>query len=191
MTKDTSAVRPCVFIHTNERQMIGARVGEYALKRNSPNAEKFDVRILKTADYPFIRAKEGLPFFRNGVQRVWQYDDLQSFTPLRFLPPEIMGYQGRAVVIDPDIFAVGDVWAAQDGNGLAARVAQLEALITSQTSTISTLQRQMNALQGQVARLQGQAHARYTDGAVVTNIPTMCRAHVAGSMHASVQSTCE
>jgi energy-coupling factor transporter ATP-binding protein EcfA2 len=37
-------------------------------------------------------------------------DDLQSFTPLRFLPPELMGYQGRAVVIDPDVFAVGDVW---------------------------------------------------------------------------------
>ena len=103
-------VRPCVFIHTNERQMLGARVGEYALKRNSPNADKFDVRILKTEDYPFIRAKEGLPFMRNGVERIWDYDDLQSFTPLRFLPPQIMGYQGRAVVTDPDIFAVGDIW---------------------------------------------------------------------------------
>jgi hypothetical protein len=30
--------------------------------------------------------------------------------PLRFMPPEAMGYQGRAVVIDPDIFAVGDVY---------------------------------------------------------------------------------
>ena len=90
--------------------MLGARVGEYALKRNSPNADKFDVRILKTEDYPFIRAKDGMPFSRNGIQRVWQYDDLQSFTPLRFLPPEVMGYQGRAIVIDPDIFAAGDVW---------------------------------------------------------------------------------
>jgi hypothetical protein len=26
------------------------------------------------------------------------------------MPPELMGYQGRALVIDPDIFAVGDVW---------------------------------------------------------------------------------
>jgi hypothetical protein len=110
MTKAMNEVRPCVFIHTNERQMLGARVGEYALKRNSPNADKFDVRILKTEDYPFIRAKEGLPFMRNGVERIWDYDDLQSFTPLRFLPPQIMGYQGRAVVTDPDIFAVGDIW---------------------------------------------------------------------------------
>ena len=26
------------------------------------------------------------------------------------MPPELMNYQGRAVVIDPDVFAVGDVW---------------------------------------------------------------------------------
>jgi hypothetical protein len=36
-------------------------------------------------------------------------DDLQSFTPLRFLPPKLMNWQGRAVVTDPDVFAVGDV----------------------------------------------------------------------------------
>jgi hypothetical protein len=36
-------------------------------------------------------------------------DDLQSFTPLRFLPPKLMNYSGRAVVIDPDVFAVGDI----------------------------------------------------------------------------------
>lgn len=76
------------------------------------------------------------------------------------------------------LLAVGDVWAAQGGNGLAARVAQLEALITSQTSTISTLQRQMNALQGQVARLQGQAHARYTDSEAIA------AANVAGAIAA-------
>ncbi len=42
--------------------------------------------------------------------RPWRNNDLQSFTPLRFMPPELMGYSGRAVVIDPDVFAVGDVW---------------------------------------------------------------------------------
>ena len=36
-------------------------------------------------------------------------DDLQSFTPLRFMPPELMGYEGHAVVVDPDVFAVGDI----------------------------------------------------------------------------------
>jgi hypothetical protein len=42
--------------------------------------------------------------------RKWRMDDLQSFTPLRFMPPELMGFKGRALVIDPDVFAVSDVW---------------------------------------------------------------------------------
>jgi hypothetical protein len=42
--------------------------------------------------------------------RPWLNDDLQSFTPLRFAPPELMNYQGRAVIMDPDIFAIGDIW---------------------------------------------------------------------------------
>jgi hypothetical protein len=37
-------------------------------------------------------------------------DDLQSFTPLRFQPPKLTGFKGRAVLIDPDIFAVGDIY---------------------------------------------------------------------------------
>ena len=102
--------KPCVFIHTNHRQAIGALVSQYSLSRNSRNADRFDVRIIHTRDYPFLQAKEGQTFLRDRGERVWRYDDLQSFTPLRFMPPELMGYQGRAVVIDPDIFAVGDIW---------------------------------------------------------------------------------
>ncbi|HLS68622.1 MAG TPA: hypothetical protein VK035_04715 [Kiloniellales bacterium] len=102
--------RPTVFIHTNHKQMLGALVSQHSLKRNSPNADKFDVRIISTDDHPFLAEKEGQEFLRDGGKRVWRMDDLQSFTPLRFMPPELMNYQGRAVVIDPDIFAVGDVW---------------------------------------------------------------------------------
>ena len=103
-------VRHCVFIHTNHKQMLGALVGRHALQRNSSSVDKFEVRILDTADYPYLREHEGQLFLRDGEKRVWRYEDLQSFTPLRFLPPEIMGYQGRAVVIDPDVFAAGDIW---------------------------------------------------------------------------------
>ena len=104
----------CVFIHTNQRQMVGALVAQYALKRNSKTPEKFDVRILHTDHFPFLKAYDGKPFKRDGVERIWNYEDLQSFTPLRFMPPSEMNYQGRAVVIDPDIFAVGDIWELLD-----------------------------------------------------------------------------
>jgi hypothetical protein len=99
-----------VFVHTNHKQMVGALVSGYSLRRNSRHADRFDVRIIDAGDYPFLREREGQPFLRDGEHRIWRYEDLQSFTPLRFMPPELMGYQGRAVVIDPDVFAVGDVW---------------------------------------------------------------------------------
>ena len=100
----------CVFIHSNAKQMLGAKVGGYALRRNSLNADKFDVRIIHTDDYPFLSDFEGKSYSRDRVPRVWLNDDLQSFTLLRFAPPELMGFRGRAVLTDPDIFAVGDIW---------------------------------------------------------------------------------
>jgi hypothetical protein len=100
----------CVFIHTNHKQWLGALVAQYSMKRHSAHPERFEVRILHHKDYPVFKEMEGKPFLRDGVERKWRNEDLQSFTPLRFAPPEIMGYQGRAVVVDPDIFAVGDVF---------------------------------------------------------------------------------
>jgi hypothetical protein len=100
----------CVFVHTNHKQWIGALVAQYSMKRNSAHADRFDVRIIHHKDYPFFQEMECKPFLRDGVERLWRNEDLQSFTPLRFMPPELMGYRGRAVVVDPDIFAVGDVW---------------------------------------------------------------------------------
>jgi len=101
--------RPNVFVHTNDRQMLGALVSQYSMKRNSENPDAFDVHLIKHEDYAFFRDYEGREYLRDGASRVWRNDDLQSFTPLRFMPPELMEYQGRAVVTDPDVFAVGDV----------------------------------------------------------------------------------
>ena len=102
--------RPCAFIHVNHKQILGALVGAHSLKRNSANADKFDVKLIEHKNHAFFRDKEGKPFLRDGVTRPWRNDDLQSFTPLRFMPPELMNYRGRAVVVDPDVFAIGDVW---------------------------------------------------------------------------------
>ena len=99
-----------VFIHTNEKQWVGALLSQYSLRRNSVHASEFDVSILHVKDFPFLAAREGQAYLRGGTERVWRMDDLQSFTPLRFMPPALMGYEGRAIVIDPDIFAVGDIW---------------------------------------------------------------------------------
>ncbi|TDJ37001.1 MAG: hypothetical protein E2O54_16235 [Gammaproteobacteria bacterium] len=103
-------MKPCVFIHTNHKQHLGALLSAHSLKARSASPDTFDVRLIEHKDQAFMRAREGQLFLRDGDKRTWLNDDLQSFTPLRFMPPELMGYEGRALVIDPDIFAVGDVW---------------------------------------------------------------------------------
>ncbi len=107
---EPSRKKPCVFVHTNDKQILGALVSAFSIRRQSRHNEKFDLCLIRHADHPFLHDKEGQTFLRDGVDRIWRNDDLQSFTPLRFMPPELMHYQGRAVVIDPDVFAVGDVW---------------------------------------------------------------------------------
>lgn len=103
-------MKPCVFVHTNHKQYIGALVSAYSMKRNSRTPEAFDVRLIEHVSYKdFFARYEGREYRRDGATRRWLNDDLQSFTPLRFTPPELMGYRGKAVVVDPDVFAVGDV----------------------------------------------------------------------------------
>ena len=107
-------MKPTVFIHTNPKQIVGAIVSQYSMRRNSRRPDDFDIRVINTGDHPFLQRREGQEYLRDGVTRVWHNSDLQSFTPLRFMPPELMGYAGRAVVVDPDVFAVGDVWELLD-----------------------------------------------------------------------------
>jgi hypothetical protein len=103
--------KPTVFIHTNDKQYVGALVSMHSMRRNSAHADKFDVKLIELKDHmDFFGRYEGKPYRRDDDTRTWLNDDLQSFTPLRFMPPELMGYEGRAVVVDPDVFAVQDVW---------------------------------------------------------------------------------
>jgi len=119
--------RAGIFIQTNAKQAIGAIVSAYSMKRNSAHAGDFDVTIMRQADYPFFQAREGQPYLRHGTKRIWRNHDLQSFTLVRFLPPQLMNYEGRAVVVDPDVFATGDVWELlnRDMGGKAIMCRQL------------------------------------------------------------------
>ena len=101
-------MKPTVFIQANDRQYLGARISAYSYRRNARDPDSFDVRILHTRDFPrLMNANQSI--LRGGQVRQWDPDDLQSFTPLRFYPPQAMGFQGVAVVTDPDVFALGDI----------------------------------------------------------------------------------
>ena len=85
--------------------------GRCSARRSRPRAtaqrrkpDSFDGPDPRQKDYPRL-TREGQTILRAGHVREWDPDDLQSFTPLRFYPPQAMGFEGRAVMTDPDIFA--------------------------------------------------------------------------------------
>ncbi|MEE4660906.1 MAG: hypothetical protein V2J89_10570 [Halieaceae bacterium] len=102
-------MKPTVFIHTNHKQMLGALVSRFSLKKHAADPQAFDVHFIEVKDFPCMAEHEGRRYRRDGEMRPWLNNDLQSFTPLRFAPPQLMNYQGRAVVMDPDIFALADI----------------------------------------------------------------------------------
>jgi len=101
-------VKPTVFIQANARQMLGAKISALSYKKASSRPDRFDVKIMDAAKWPRLM-REGQSILRDGHIRAWDPDDLQSFTPLRFAPPSLMKFVGKAVVTDPDCFGVGDV----------------------------------------------------------------------------------
>jgi hypothetical protein len=101
-------MKPTVVVHTNDKQRLGAIVSAHSFRRNSRNPEAFDVRIVEVGEFPELQ-ESAHSLLRGGHVRAWDPDDLQSFTPLRFAVPGLVGYEGLALVTDPDVFAVGDV----------------------------------------------------------------------------------
>jgi hypothetical protein len=99
--------KPTVFVHTNDQQMLGALLAAYSFRSRSANADQFDVKLLRLEETPHLYRREGQRYLRMGKMAIWHNDDLQSFSPLRRMVPQVMGYQGRALVTDPDVFSVG------------------------------------------------------------------------------------
>jgi hypothetical protein len=100
-------MKPTVVIHTNDKQMLGALVSAHSFRRNSRDPDAYDVKIVNAKEFPELQER-GHTIMRGGHVREWDPDDLQSFTPVRYAIPGLLGYKGRALVTDPDVFAVGD-----------------------------------------------------------------------------------
>lgn len=98
-----------VFIQSNKKQELGALLSRYSLIKNSQNSSLFDVEIMMVENQPDLMEMNGREYLRNGEIFKFDREDLQSFTLSRFLPPDLMNFEGRALVIDPDVFAIEGV----------------------------------------------------------------------------------
>ena len=94
-----------IFICSNENQLIGAKVAKNSIIQRS-NYSEDDVQIILESTISQFSYFFSKPYLRGGRMKIFDKNDMQSFTLLRFYIPELMGYQGRALVIDPDIFLV-------------------------------------------------------------------------------------
>lgn len=114
-----------VFIRTNKKQILGGMLGKHAILRTAAHPEQIEVRYMIVDDMPLFRDFQGKSYKRHGETITYDINDLQSFTLSAFMAPELCGYEGRAMVIDPDIFALADVEALFNrdlqGKALAAR----------------------------------------------------------------------
>lgn len=84
--------------------MLGAKVSKFSILSREPQYKDL-IEIIQFEENEYLNSFHG-KYLREGEFIEFDQSDLQSFTLLRFLPPELMDYKGKALVIDPDVFLV-------------------------------------------------------------------------------------
>lgn len=97
-----------IFIHTNDKQILGAILSKYSIEKNLSD-KGIDIDFINVDNHSAFKNFSGVKYLRGKKEVTYNPHDLQSFTLSRFGPPELMNFTGRAIVIDPDIFAVADI----------------------------------------------------------------------------------
>ena len=97
-----------IFIQTNDKQDLGAMIAQYALQKHM-EPHTIPVTIMNVDTMDMFQSFHEKTYRRNGRLLTFDRHDLQSFTLSRFLPPSLMGYEGKVLVIDPDIFSLVNI----------------------------------------------------------------------------------
>jgi len=106
-----------IFIQANNNQLIAAKVAKYALEtRGRAREHGASVALLNVEEMQPFRAFDGSTYLRGGKRNRFDLRTMQSFTLSRFMPPELMRFSGRALVIDPDVFALADIGELLDSD---------------------------------------------------------------------------
>jgi hypothetical protein len=91
-----------VYIQTNSKQFLASKVSAYSFVRFGHN-----VKLMNFEESEILKKYLGKKYLKNGKLKTYE-NDLQSFTPLRFLAPTLNNNKDLILVIDPDIFAIND-----------------------------------------------------------------------------------
>ena len=89
-------MKRAVFIQTNKKQLLGAKISAYSYRRNSKRPDSFEVHIMHAEDFPRLM-RPGQSILRAGHVRDWDPDDLQSFTPTPPMPSRTGPTPGRSI----------------------------------------------------------------------------------------------
>lgn len=89
-----------IFIQSNQFQYTAAKVAKFSFERFGCNAE-----IINFEEHESLTKKIGAEYLRKGEKKIFK-NDLQSFTLLRFLIPELAKPNDKIAIIDPDVFAL-------------------------------------------------------------------------------------
>jgi hypothetical protein len=120
----TSSSTPVtVFISSGEASLLERKVLIYSLRRNS--TRELDIRVFNGTHNTVER--EGYPPEPAPMSLKVKYQNVTEFSNYRFLVPQVCGYQGRAISMDSDMIALGDIGelfdADMEGKQLLAKPA--------------------------------------------------------------------
>ena len=97
-----------IFVHTNSVQLLGAKVAAFSFLQALPEGSAVEVSVLSTDKFTALNHFHGCVYRYKGNKVFFDKDDIQSFTLLRLAIPEVMEYQGKSLVVDPDVFWVSN-----------------------------------------------------------------------------------
>lgn len=102
-SKSSTPVR--VFISSGEASLLERKVLMYSLRRNSKR--DLDIRVFNGTHNTIER--EGHPPEPAPMSLKVKYQNVTEFSNYRFLVPEVCGNVGRAICMDSDTIALGDI----------------------------------------------------------------------------------
>ncbi len=102
------ASRHVVYVHTHRSQLLPALVAIHSLRSRGGGANALDVRLLQQLGTELDARRDGQRYRARG-DAVWDHRHPSTSHYLRRWVPELVGFRGRALVVDPDVFAVGSI----------------------------------------------------------------------------------